>query len=79
MKIIIVAQHAPEAAQRLQAKLRQIFRRGRGRCIEDVIREVNTATLGWVSYFKLAQVKGTFEKLDEWIRRRLRWLSWRQW
>lgn len=70
---------APEAMRRLQAKLRPVFRRGRGRRLDHVIRRINTATRGWVAYFKLAQVKGTFAELDVWIRRKLRWLIWRQW
>ena len=34
---------------------------------------------GWINYFRIAQVRGTFEELDGWIRHRLRCLIWRQW
>lgn len=67
------------AVDRLKGKLREIFRRGRGRNLRKVIAELNEATLGWVSYFRLAQVKGVFEELDQWIRRKLRCILWRQW
>ena len=70
---------APEAVKRFKAKLREIFRRGRGRNLRKVIAELNEATLGWVNYFRLAQVKGIFEELDQWIRRKLRCILWRQW
>lgn len=70
---------APETVKRFKAKLREIFRRGRGRNLRQVIAELNEATLGWVNYFRLAQVKGTFEELDQWIRRHLRCILWRQW
>lgn len=70
---------APVTVNRLKAKLRDIFRRGRGRNLRRVITELNEATLGWVSYFRLAQVKGIFEELDQWIRRKLRCILWRQW
>ena len=70
---------AQESARRLRAKLRSIFRRGRGHRLDHVIQEINLVTSGWVAYFKLAQVKGTFEELDVWIRRKLRWLVWRHW
>ena len=70
---------APEAVKRLKAKLREILRRGRGRNIRRVIAEINKAILGWVNYFRLAQVKGIFEELDGWIRRKLRCVLWRQW
>jgi len=32
-----------------------------------------------VGYFRLAQTKNVFEETDEWLRRRCRWLLWRQW
>lgn len=70
---------APETVKRLKAKLREIFRRGRGRNLRRVIAELNEATVGWVNYFRLAQVKGIFEELDQWIRRKLRCVLWRQW
>ena len=34
---------------------------------------------GWLNYFRLAEVKNVFEDLDQWLRRRLRCLLWRQW
>jgi len=34
---------------------------------------------GWAAYYRLADVSGVFEELDEWIRRRLRLILWRQW
>ena len=40
---------APESVKRLKAKLRDIFRSGRGRNLRRVIAEVNEATLGWMS------------------------------
>jgi RNA-directed DNA polymerase len=70
---------APATVKRFKAKLREIFRRGRGRNIRRVIAELNEATIGWVNYFRLAQVRGVFEELDQWIRRKLRCVLWRQW
>ena len=32
-----------------------------------------------MNYFRLAEVKGIFDELDSWIRRKLRCLIWRQW
>lgn len=70
---------APESVKRLKAKLREILRRGRGRNLRRVIAQLNEATVGWVSYFRLAQVRGVFEDLDKWLRRKLRCILWRQW
>lgn len=71
---------APVSVQRLKEKLRAIFRRGRGRNLSRLIEEELTPLLrGWMNYFRLAEVKGIFEELDGWIRRKLRNLIWRKW
>ena len=71
---------AKESVKRLKAKLREIFRRGKGRNLAKLIEAELTPLLrGWMNYFRLAEVKGVFEELDSWIRRKLRCLIWRQW
>src|SRR5229473_8546535 len=71
---------AKETVKRLKGKLREIFRRGRGRNLGKLIADELTPLLrGWMNYFRLAEVKGVFEELDGWIRRKLRCLIWRHW
>jgi RNA-directed DNA polymerase len=70
---------APESEARLKAKLKDIFRRGRGRNLQRVVEEMKLVLVGWMNYFSLARVRNVFERLDEWIRRRLRVILWRQW
>jgi len=71
---------ARESVQRLKGKLRDIFRRGRGSNLSRLIEEQLTPLLrGWLNYFRLAEVKGIFDELDSWIRRKLRGLIWRKW
>jgi RNA-directed DNA polymerase len=70
---------AGSSIKRLKAKVRVIFREGRGRSLSQVIKELNTLLRGWMQYFRLAEVKGIFEELDGWIRRKLRCLIWLQW
>ena len=71
---------AASSVQRLKEKLREIFRRGRGRNLGQLIEAELTPLLrGWMNYFRLAEVKGIFDELDSWIRRKLRCVIWRQW
>ena len=70
---------APESVKRLKATIRSICRRGRGRSLRTVIAELTPKLRGWVNYFRLAEVKGVFEELDQWLRRKLRCILWRQW
>jgi len=70
---------APESEARMRLKLKQIFRRGRGRSIGRTIEELKWLLIGWSNYFRLSEVKAAFERLDQWVRRRLRCILWRQW
>jgi RNA-directed DNA polymerase len=70
---------AASSVSRVKEKLREIFRRGRGRNVGRLIEAELTPLLrGWMNYFRLAEVKGIFDELESWIRRKLRCLIWRQ-
>ena len=69
----------PKSVKRLKLKLKDLFRRGRGWSLARTIRELNPILRGWAAYYRLADVSRVFEELDEWIRRRLRLILWRQW
>lgn len=70
---------APSSAGRFKDMLRQEFRRGRGCNLRKFIVSLTPKIRGWVNYFRLSEVKGIFEELDGWIRRKLRCILWRQW
>ena len=70
---------SPQSIKRLKEKLRTLFRRGRGRNLGTVCRELAPIIRGWVAYYRLAEVKVSFETLDKWLRHKLRCIMWRQW
>jgi len=70
---------APSSIKRAKAHVREIMRKGRGRSLGRVMGELAPYLRGWVNYFRLSAVKRAFEELDEWIRRKLRCILWRQW
>jgi len=70
---------APRSVKRLKGKLRQMLRRGRGRNLGRVIQELRPIIRGWIAYYRLSEVHGVFERLDQWLRRKLRCIQWRQW
>jgi RNA-directed DNA polymerase len=67
------------SVKRAKAHIQEIVRRGRGRSLAKVIGELTPFLRGWVNYFRLSQVKVSFEELDQWIRRKFRCILWRQW
>lgn len=70
---------APSSVARFKARIRAELRRGRGRRLDRVLATLAPIIRGWVAYFRLADVKAAFAALDQWLRRRLRCLLWRQW
>lgn len=71
---------APESVKRLKGKVREHIRRGRGRNLRRFIEEdLNPVLRGWSSYFSASETRGIFDELDQWIRRKLRNILWRQW
>jgi group II intron reverse transcriptase/maturase len=69
---------SPNSIERLKAGLKEIFRKGRGRKLETVIEELKPKLTGWIAYYRLTEVKVILKQLDQWIRRRLRCIIWKQ-
>jgi hypothetical protein len=66
--------------KRLKDKIRSLSKRLRGGNLKDNIRKlIMPITRGWANYFNIAEVRGIFESLDGWIRRKIRSILWRQW
>lgn len=47
--------------------------------IEQKVRKLKQCIVGWVNYFKIADIKSIVEKLDSWLRRRIRMCYWKNW
>jgi len=71
---------ARQSVKRIREELKEAFHRGKGRKLNRFTeQELNPILRGWGNYFELAEVEGTFEELDQWVRRKLRQMLWRQW
>lgn len=65
--------------ERLKAKIRKITNRNISMNFNYRIKKLNEILIGWVNYFKLANMKSKLIELDQWIRRRLRACIWKTW
>jgi len=70
---------APKALLRFKARIRELTCRTRGISMEQRAKELSTYLRGWRSYFGFCQTSSTLESLDQWLRRRLRSVLWKQW
>jgi RNA-directed DNA polymerase len=69
----------PKARKRAKDRLRRLTSRRWGVSMERRIRELNRFTVGWTAYFALADTPRPLSDLDEWLRRRLRQVRWKEW
>ena len=69
----------PQSIQKLKDKIRQITGRSNGMGIQRRKERLQQIVRGWVNYFKLADMKNILKPLDEWMRSRIRMLTWKRW
>ena len=69
---------APESLKRVKDRIGQITRRNRGISLAAMIQQLNSYLTGWMRYYRLAACKSHLQRLDEWIRRKLRCVRLKQ-
>ena len=69
----------PKSVAKMKNKIRELTDRSKG--ISNATREkkYQEYVRGWVEYFRLADMKQLLTKTDEWARRRIRAVYWKQW
>jgi group II intron reverse transcriptase/maturase len=65
--------------KKFKAKLKEITGRSNAMSMELRSIKLRQIIVGWVNYFKLADMKSILKTLDEWLRRRIRLCYWKQW
>lgn len=70
---------ADKTVDRLKARVRALTRRVRGVSLPQMVRELAAYLRGWRAYFGLCETPTILRRLDQWIRRRLRAVVWKQW
>lgn len=69
---------ADKAIKKMKDKVRDKLQQGKGKSLEKTIKELNPLLKGWINYFKLTEVTPILQGLDQWIRRKLRRIIWKQ-
>jgi RNA-directed DNA polymerase len=69
---------APKALLRCKRKIRELTGRTRGISVKQMVKELATYLRGWKSYFGFCETPSVLQHLDQWTRRRLRSVIWKQ-
>ena len=70
---------SPKALKRFKERIRELTRRTGRLSLEEMVRHLSIYLRGWRNYFGFSQTPSVLKKLDEWTRRRLRSIVWKQW
>ena len=64
---------------KMRNKIRELTDRNKGISNAEREKKYQDYVRGWVEYFRLADMKNLLKKSDEWARRRIRAVYWKQW
>jgi RNA-directed DNA polymerase len=70
---------APKAIARFKGRIREQTRRTRGISLKQMVKQITTYLRGWLGYFSDCQTPSVLQRLETWLRRRLRSVVWKQW
>jgi group II intron reverse transcriptase/maturase len=65
--------------ERFKDKLRELTSRKQARTIEIILLKLRRYTIGWLAYYSISDMRNRIQKLNEWLRRRIRQIFWKQW
>ena len=68
-----------KSVEKFKTKLHDILIRNKSISLDGSLLKLKQVIYGWVNYFKIADMKVFLRKIDEWIRRKLRVIIWKQW
>ena len=63
----------------MKNKLRELLNKNNGWGNDYRKQKLAEFARGWINYFSLADMKSLMLEIDEWIRRKIRAIYWKQW
>ena len=68
-----------ESLKRFKEKIRELTSRKQARPVEQILNRIKQYTRGWLGYYAIADMASRIKELNEWTRRRIRQIYWKQW
>ena len=69
----------PKGAGKMKGRIREITQKNKGWSNDYRRQKLAEYVRGWINYYKFADMKGLMAETDEWLRRRIRAIYWKQW
>ncbi len=68
-----------KSIKRFKDKIRELTSRKQARPIPLILKRLRRFTIGWLGYYSIADMESNIKRLNEWVRRRIRQIYWKQW
>ena len=68
-----------KSVKRFKDKIRELTSRKQARSVEMILKRIKVYTTGWLGYYAIADMETLMKRCNEWIRRRIRQIYWKQW
>jgi group II intron reverse transcriptase/maturase len=69
----------PKAIKKMKSRIKELTARSHGLSNIERPKKLRQYIVGWVNYFKIADMKSLLKEVDQWMRRRIRMVIWKQW
>ena len=69
----------PKSETKMKNKLRELTCRGNRWSNPEREKRLRDYVVGWLNYFRYADMKALMKRTDEWLRHRIRAVYWKQW
>lgn len=63
----------------LKADLKRVSRKTKPKSLKERIKELLQIQRGWLNYFRIANIYSKLQKIDSWLRNRIRYCIWHDW
>jgi group II intron reverse transcriptase/maturase len=69
----------PKSIKKIKTKIKELTSRSKPWTMKYRFKKLKQTITGWVSYYKIADMKSKMQALDQWTRRRIRMCYWKRW
>lgn len=68
-----------KSIKRFKDKIRELTSRKQARSVENILKRIKRYTTGRLGYYSIGDMESKIRSLNEWLRRRIRQIYWKQW
>ena len=73
------ARPAKQSQRRVKKALKLLTKRNRGISLTRMFEEIHRKMRGWLQYYSIGKLTNFIQRLDKWLRVRIRQYIWKQW